>query len=603
MTTIIVSSQKLQEILHVLRDTQRGNAGSLGAVLPTLIACIESLRNLHLLLANGCGIVDIRKLFGLISSRRACEDKKDESVAVDQTDLASPAETLESPATEIIEEQLGLVPTSIGTADLENPKISLDHSTAEPASNRNKNHEGKAGVDDYPDAERCEHHHAYLKSGDLCPECGKGKIYPTRPRQQILFEGSAPIKPVAHISFDLRCNICDEVFRAEPSESAKKDGLGTEDRFGHSAVSMIGIMKYFSALPLYRNHRLHGLFGVNLSPSSQFDQSEKLANALRSVDMLSHKLSAQAPLFLGDDATAKIIAKPMDILPERSTGKLKVRDGCHSSVIIAFDKAGHPLVRIRTDIIHAGEWMDKILGNRLENLPPPIVMWDRCSTNSVTVTPIIDVACNQHARQGFKECQKDAPKLINPILEAFKRIFFNDAQTINMTPAERLAYHQKNSQPVFDFIENQCHSILENKLATPASNFGKSCQYILNHEQELRGFLHHESAPVSNNLAERIILYLVLLRNNAYFFKTVAGARVADTILSVGLSAFLIGVNIFHYFRLILAEEKDVKKNPEDWLPWNFYDRFPEYTLAYPDRSRSWPPNRHDPTIPLMPPK
>lgn len=591
MHTVTISAEKLQQILQGLKDAKADGNVDLSEHLSFLIAIVESVSTLFTALAGGCGICDIRKLFGIKLSKERDPSHDGKGHAPKDGEHTKPADQNSCDQNQQnIPESEQAAPTSAADA-------------AKPTRAYNANHPGKAGVDDYPDAKTCQHYHEYLKPGDVCPDCGKGKLYQDRPRMQILFTGSPCISPVKHILNDLRCGLCKAIFPAKASEDAATDGLGKEDRYGYSAIAMIAIMKYFSDLPLHRNQRLHGLHAINLPATSQFDQIEKLANALQPIDKTSAQRAAYAQLYMADDASGRILSKSGEFKTDRTSGKQVYRDGCHSSVVIAFDGQGRPLVRIRTDIIHAGEWLDEILKARPAELQSPMIMWDRSSANSVTVCEYIDLGCNQHARQNFKEQEQNHPKLIRPILDQYQNIFRNDALTIDMSPSERLEYHKQYSQPLFDSIINTCHQVLQERLLLPNSDLAQPFQYMVKHEKALRGFLEYESAPVSNNLTERTIIYLVLLRKNVHFFKTVAGARVADVILSVGLSAFYLGVNLFHYFRLVLAHQEDVRKNPENWLPWTFLERYPEYEIQYKSRRRSWPPDSRAPAIALAPPK
>jgi hypothetical protein len=87
-----------------------------------------------------------------------------------------------------------------------------------------------------------------------------------------------------------------------------------------------------------------------------------------------------------------------------------------------------------------------------------------------------------------------------------------------------------------------------------------------------------------NNLAERTIGQLVLLRNVIHHFKNAMGAAFADRIWRVGLTAVYNGVNVYEYFKLILAGGDAVKQSPEDWLPWNLSERMPQILL--PDKGK-----------------
>jgi transposase len=63
---------------------------------------------------------------------------------------------------------------------------------------------------------------------------------------------------------------------------------------------------------------------------------------------------------------------------------------------------------------------------------------------------------------------------------------------------------------------------------------------------------------------------VVLGRKNAFFYKTSAGAAVADTIMSVGVTAQINGINVFDYFNDLQRYKAEVKKNLENWLPWTY---------------------------------
>ena len=103
-----------------------------------------------------------------------------------------------------------------------------------------------------------------------------------------------------------------------------------------------------------------------------------------------------------------------------------------------------------------------------------MIMWDRLKSNTVTVCPYIDIGCNQHARQNFKDLEDSFPKIIRPILNAYKRIFFNDDRTRSLSKSDRLAYHQEHSLPVFNAIVESCHHALDGKVVTDNSDLGQA---------------------------------------------------------------------------------------------------------------------------------
>ena len=150
---------------------------------------------------------------------------------------------------------------------LPHPLITADPHPKWPQSNRNKNHNGKQTAKDFPDSKVEIHEHASLGQGSPCIYC-TGTLYfhnqPNgQPRSIVFFTASSPITPTVHEFHDLRCNLCKAVIKVSPPQELVDDDFGTEERFGYSAISMIAIMKYFKAIPLYRIAGLEAGFSIH----------------------------------------------------------------------------------------------------------------------------------------------------------------------------------------------------------------------------------------------------------------------------------------------------------------------------------------------------
>lgn len=386
------------------------------------------------------------------------------------------------------------------------------------------------------------------------------------------------IAPQVHAFVDLECLRCGASFKADPDRRAKEDGVGTIDRYCYSAIAAIAIMKYFLCMPLYRSQMKGSCFGTEIPRSTQQDQIEKLANATEPIRKEILRVAAEANLYHADDTTGVILTKPNEIKKQRKTGKEVFRDGRHTSVIIAIDDEERPMVLAKTGIIHSGEYLDEILSQRTSTCLPQI-MWDRVSANFVTVCDYIDIGCLQHAREKFRALIDEDPKFVKELLALFKVIFKQDAKTKDMSDSDRLASHQEFSKSSFFEIKEICATTINKKKYSENSSLHKACKYFLNHEKSLSGFFHFPGAPLSNNLAERTIGNLVLLRNVVHHFKNEMGSFLADSMWTVGTTAYYNNVNLFEYFKLILAHEEEVKTNPAAWLPWNVTQAYPQCQL------------------------
>ena len=60
--------------------------------------------------------------------------------------------------------------------------------------------------------------HASFKKGDRLPRMPEGQGLPDRTRVTVRISGSAPLQATSFECEKLRCNLCGEVFTAEPDE-------------------------------------------------------------------------------------------------------------------------------------------------------------------------------------------------------------------------------------------------------------------------------------------------------------------------------------------------------------------------------------------------
>jgi transposase len=62
-------------------------------------------------------------------------------------------------------------------------------------------------------------------------------------------------------------------------------------------------------------------------------------------------------------------------------------------------------------------------------------------------------------------------------------------------------------------------------------------------------------------------------RKNAYFFKTLNGARVGDLFMSLIHTCELNKINPFDYLTQLQKHIDIATASPADWMPWNYRDR------------------------------
>jgi hypothetical protein len=280
-------------------------------------------------------------------------------------------------------------------------------------------------------------------------------------------------------------------------------------------------------------------------------------------------LAGNAFKYYLDDTTKRILkANPIE-KKCRNSNKTKMRNGVYTSGLIAHI-VDHEIVLFKTDIGHAGEFIDEILTLRDKTLPAPILMSDALSHNQPTVCQVETALCNSHARRQFYDVYSHFTEEVEEILERYKQIWIADdeAQAQGLTGKERLTYHRTHSLPVMKGIKQWGEKHFADETVEENSGLGKAINYFLKHYPELIAFCEIEGAPLDNNCIESQLKLIVRDRKNALFHQTQAGADTADIITSIIATCSASEVNVFEYLQWLQRESEAVKAEPEKYLPW-----------------------------------
>jgi transposase len=255
---------------------------------------------------------------------------------------------------------------------------------------------GRNGASEYKGAERIKIRHESLQSGDLCPGCEKGKVYPqNEPGVIVRVKGMAPLFATVYECERLRCNLCGEVFTA-----AAPEGVGRE-KYDETAASMIAMLKYGAGLPFNRIERLERGMGIPLPASTQWEVVERAADKLAAVYGEIVRQAAQGEVLHNDDTAMKILEFCGQSQQEAMEDKdSKERTGVFTSGIVSVG-SGHKIALFFTGREHAGENLEKVLAERAEELGPPIQMCDLLSSNTAGDFETIIAGCMAHSRRKY----------------------------------------------------------------------------------------------------------------------------------------------------------------------------------------------------------
>jgi hypothetical protein len=233
---------------------------------------------------------------------------------------------------------------------------------------------------------------------------------------------------------------------------------------------------------------------------------------------------------------------------------------------------GHQIALFFTGRKHAGENLAELLAQRAAELSPPIQMCDSLSWNTAGDFESIVANCNAHARRRFVEIFDNFRAECAHVIQTFREVYRNDAiaKKRELSPQERLRFHQTESGPLMKGLEEWFKKLLDERKVEPNSELGDAIAFMQKHWNKLTLFLHEPGAPLDSNIVERALKKAILHRKASLFYKTLNGARVGDMMMSLIHTAELNGVAAYPYLVALQRHRHHVELNPAAWMPWNY---------------------------------
>jgi len=431
---------------------------------------------------------------------------------------------------------------------------------------------GRQGADAYAGAIRIPVAHRGVHHGDRCPGCAKGKVYAQRdPGVLVRILGQAPLAATVYQLEKLRCNLCGEVFTADPPP-----GVGTE-KYDATSTSMVALLKYGVGVPFHRLERLQADVQIPLPASTQWEMVAQTAAVLQPALHELIRQAAQGDVIHNDDTTMTVLAlAPGARAPDLGEAPDAVppgRTGVFTSGLVA-TRDGQRVALFFTGHRHAGENLARVLAERAADLGPPIQMCDALSRNLPKPLTVVLAHCLAHARRKIVEVTPSFPAECRHILETLRDVYRCDeeARTAGLSPADRLAAHQARSQPLLEDLHAWLTDQIDEHRIEPNSGLGQAMAYFRKHWMPLTLFLRVPGAPLDNNICERALKKAILHRKNALFYRTAAGAQVGDLFMSLIHTCELAGANPFDYLTQLQRHREALAVTPAAWQPWNYRD-------------------------------
>ena len=433
-------------------------------------------------------------------------------------------------------------------------------------SNKQQKGHGRNGFADYEGAPIIHVNHAELSRGDTCPGEGcYGRLYEMSEPGLVVRVSGAPLANAKRYQLQkLRCAVCETIYTADLPQGV------SDKKYDEGFKSMLMIHKYFISVPLYRQQRLQKYLGIPLPASTQWDLMVAHKPMLKALYNALYRDAAQGLTLCYDDTHVKVLneIKRKQAAPKGE----KKQHNCFTTGVVSLHE-DHRTHLFMTDNRVAGQFIGDLLKYREAGQELPTVMCDALSANipqGISDGVYQLCYCLVHARRQFYELPDGYDDLVNQVIYLIGKLYEYDSHTKDTTAEDRLAYHQKHSQPVMDKLKAYLQE--QQKQFEPNGVAGQAINYMLKRWTQLSGFLKHAYAPLDNNIVERALKLVIQTRKSSLFYKTLNSAAFASYVQSALYSAAENDINPCDYMQALLENEASVKANPQAWLPWHYQD-------------------------------
>jgi len=389
---------------------------------------------------------------------------------------------------------------------------------------------------------------------------------------EIRIDGQALLSAIRYEVAKLRCSACGQIFTAGLPEDAGAT------KYSPQARAVLAVGRSLLGLPLYRIAAYQAMLGVPVPDAAQWDQIEAVGDCAYKVFAQMEHEAAQGELIFHDDTAVRILSLMQENLALVAAAQAHglstptARTGMHTTALVV--KVGeHTAILYYSSRRHAGENLQGLLDQRAAGLDKPLAMSDALASNAMAnEAAIIRCHCLAHGRRKFSDLAEVFPHECQVVLEVLSQVFDHDEQARKeqLSPEERLVYHQARSQPLMDGLKCWLDTQFDEHLVEPTSALGKAMGYMQRHWGTLTRFLSAPGAPLDNNLAERALKLFIRQRKNSLFYKSTHSADMASVLTSLIATCVYAGINAVAYLVALQEHRGEVGANPAAWLPWTY---------------------------------
>ena len=362
----------------------------------------------------------------------------------------------------------------------------------------------------------------------------------------------ARLRVIRHIRYKYACKNCEGVESegptvkiAPPPVQLIPKSIASEGLIAHLVVS-----KFADGLPLYRQQKIFGRLGIELSRGTMANWVVKASWRCQPlIDLLKTEIRC-GPLINVDETPYQVLNEP----GRHNTSKsyMWVFKGCQKN---------SPAFLYQYHRTRSGETALNFLGDYQGYVQSDAFSGYECLSAKKGIT---HVGCWAHARRNFvgviKAKKKNRSKRVRPKSLADEALEFigglyqieKEAKIKNLEPQEIYQLRQEKAKPMLDTFKIW---LTAKQLITPPKGLlGKAINYSLNHWKKLIVYIEDGRLSPDNNAAENAIRPFVVGRKNWLFAGHPNGAEAGATFYSLVETAKANGLEPYNYLRYIFEK-------------------------------------------------
>jgi hypothetical protein len=312
---------------------------------------------------------------------------------------------------------------------------------------------------------------------------------------------------------------------------------------GAGLLAHILVSKYFDHLPLYRQENISEREGVLIPRSTSCDWMAACAELMKPLYDLMVAAVLQSRWLHTDDTPVKNLGHDPGATDK---GRFWIYYGDRTHPYNVFDftvnrKRDGPQTFLAA--FHGYLHADAFSGYDALYLPSP-----RAGT-----APIIEVACNAHARRKFHEARGSAAVPAHQALAYYGQLYdLERAATDNhFDDDQRLQMRQDLAVPILDkfatWLKAQKAQVL------PKSPIAEAIGYALNNWTALVRYTEAGFLSIDNNVAEREMKRIAIGRKNWLFVGSEKGGHTAAVLFSFTSTCHRLGIEPWAYLQDVLT--------------------------------------------------